>query len=323
MRRARTHHPIMNEVRHKTRYPSPWAWQAHGFVILFSLTCVVLAAPFAARPFDLPLPVARPSRIEAHLRAQRVLALKLEPELAREASEGVGGPHFDLRALGTAIRAYGRAEVADDRSTVVSARAKVLAAAAQARRTALSDLPAFRAYQAELFLHGLRRWEREGVRSTDLEELGGVFLDAASRHGWIGEGRELLMNDAMRTLFFERRWNEVTGLFEPDLLLSLDETRAFYAFLLAPRRRISQGRDRVALGRDEDEWRLRKVDELERFDPDYPAGLARGILLYRLGRFAPAERALAQHVETFPEGAHAVLARNAWLAARARVTAGD
>jgi hypothetical protein len=316
-------------LRYQTRYPSPWAWQVHGFAFALSLACVVLAAPFAASPADAPLPIADPSKIETHLYHQRVLAAKLEPELTYEVLRGIGGPHFDLRALGAAIRAYGRAEVDDDRSGVAAARTKILAAAAQARRSAADDLPAFRAYQAELFLRELRAWERVGVPSADLEELGGAFLATASRHGWIGPGRELLMNEAVRTIFFERRWNEITGLSDPKLSLSLDEMRAFYAFLLTPRRMATSSLPRTPERRLElsyqngDEWRLRKIEELEHLDRAYPAGLARGTVLYQLGRYRLAEKTLGQHLAAAPDGPYSVRARNGWLAARARVPIGE
>jgi tetratricopeptide (TPR) repeat protein len=60
----------------------------------------------------------------------------------------------------------------------------------------------------------------------------------------------------------------------------------------------------------EDRFRLKKIDELSAVDPTYPKELARGIVLYRLGRYPLAVEAFRQHLERSPDGAFSLRAQN-------------
>jgi hypothetical protein len=176
----------------------------------------------------------------------------------------------------------------------------------------------FRAYQKELFLGELVRWETSGQPSDELAELGGKFASLATREGWF-RGREIAMSVTLRGVFFKRRWNEMTGLTEPPFALSLDEQRAFYAFLFEhPFVEGKESMNAAAACRAADQWRLRKVDELARLDPAYPYELARGVLFYRLGRFPSAVQAFRDYLTSPIDGRYALRARNYLAAALAR-----
>jgi hypothetical protein len=183
------------------------------------------------------------------------------------------------------------------------------------------QLLGLRAYQEQLFVEEVRRWENTGKESDELAGLGGPFLDLVERNGWL-KGRTIVMDDVVRGIFFKRRWNEVTGLSEEPFLLSLDEDRAFYAFLLThPYAQNASGPSPRDVCRAVDQWRLRKVEDLARRDPSYPYLLARGVLFFRLGDHAAAEQAFRDHLAK-GDGSYALRARNYLAATVARASEG-
>jgi hypothetical protein len=68
-----------------------------------------------------------------------------------------------------------------------------------------------------------------------------------------------------------------------------------------------------------DEWRLRKVNEVGKIDPAYPATLARGILLYRTKSYGPAVDALRTYLQGDQRAMYTLRARNYLAEAAARV----
>jgi tetratricopeptide (TPR) repeat protein len=69
-----------------------------------------------------------------------------------------------------------------------------------------------------------------------------------------------------------------------------------------------------------DQYRLKKIDEIAALDPAYPSDLARGIVLYRLGRFLPAVQAFRRHLEASPDGPFTLRARGYLRAALGRAS---
>lgn len=236
----------------------------------------------------------------------------------------------DIRALGSAVRAYGAADAAGDERAVVEARRQVAIAAAQALAQGEEGVLRLRAYQLRAFLRAVREWELTGSEDRDLAELGGGFLAMLDRSGW-REGRRVLLDDAAKRAAWKRRWNELTGVNRPAFEPTIDEHRAFYRFVLAhplglpgapiggPLAQGGTGPDSAA----HDQYRLKKIDELAALDPAYPAQLARGIVLYRLGRYLPAVQAFRRHLDASPDGPFTLRARSYLRAALARADAAD
>jgi hypothetical protein len=113
----------------------------------------------------------------------------------------------------------------------------------------------------------------------------------------------------------------VTGLTAAPYGLSLDEHRLFYAFLLAhPYVERTERMSPEDVCRVADQWRLRKVEELGRLDPQYPYSLARGVLSYRLGRYPAAVQAFRDYLVAPNDGSYVLRARNYLAAASARAT---
>jgi hypothetical protein len=291
-------------------------WQAGLLAVAIALAGTMLAVPWNAEPRDLPLPIVDERSLTATMEADRARAKSIAPELEREV-QGGGGGLFDLRLVGESFRAYGHAEAGHDTHAVVRARQKLAEGVAHARALGDEQLLRLRAYQTELFLDEVRRWEKSGKVSNDLEGLGGPFIDMLERHGWVGVQRSILMRTPLRAVLFKRRWNELTGLTEAPYALSTDEIRAFYGFLLAHPWVEREVADAGEACRAADQWRLRKVDELSLLDPAYPQALARGVLYFRLGRYPDAAQAFRDHLASSPDGPYAARARN-FLAAALR-----
>ncbi|MCC6553486.1 MAG: hypothetical protein IT372_10770, partial [Polyangiaceae bacterium] len=202
---------------------------------------------------------------------------------------------------------------------------------------------ALRAFQTRAFLREVRRWQATGEETIALRELGGDFLGLLRRSGWLDEGadpsarpgrRRALPDAGVLAVMFKKRWSSVVGVqggvFEP----TLDEQRALFAFLLAhpirdPASTVipasdARSAERAAAARAaferraQEQYRLKKIEELGALDPTYPRDLARGIVLYRLERYPAAVEAFRRHLEASPGGPHTLRAQNYLRAALGR-----
>ena len=254
-------------------------WEAGLVAVVIAALGTLLAVPLRVPPEDVPLPLVDGRALTATLAHDRALSAAVVPRLLQEqANPGEVAELFDLRALGQELRAYGSAEASGDPYQLVRARRALVTAVTRARGLGDDRLLGLRSYQSELFLAELVRWENSGTVSEELVGLAGPFAQLAHRQRWL-EGRTLVLDDVIRRIFWKRRWNEITGLTGAPFALSLDENRAFYAFLLThPFLEAETAEDAREACTRIDLWRLRKVEELARFDPSYPYALSRGVL---------------------------------------------
>jgi hypothetical protein len=285
-------------------------WEVGALAVVVALLGTLLVVPLQVAPEDLPLPAADGRALSATRAHEAALAAAIVTALERDVGGSPEGRGlYDLRAFGEELRAYGRHEAEHDTASVVRDRRKLIEAAARARFLGDEKLLGLRAYQMQLFMTEVRRWEDTGKATDELAGLGGPFVELVQRNGWV-KGRDIQMAPPLLEIFFKRRWNEVTGLTDPPFVLTLDEERAFYAFLLAhPIASGSIGASPKDVCRAIDQWRMRKVEELARVDPSYPYLLARGILLARLGDHQAAARSFRDHLAK-NEGSYALRARN-------------
>lgn len=298
--------PLMRLARHLE------GWQPGLLAIGIALSGALLGLPRATTPEDLPSPAVDERTLAKTLEEDRERASRLAPELEREVSGGGPTTLYDLRALGQAIRDFGLADSAEDRDErIVSAKQDLGKALLRARPLGEDRLLALRAYEAGLFLRAVREWEETRVESEDLKALGGPFLAMLERNGWL-EGGRIVPNQAIRTILFKLRWNELTGLTQGPFAMTLDEQRAFYRFLLDHPSTLAKGTasGKLAETRAVDQWRLRKVEELAQIDPSYPHEMARGVLLYRLGAHLAAAQAFRDHLADRKDGWHTLRVRN-------------
>ncbi len=283
-------------------------WQPGLLAVFLAGSSAILAVPRSIQPTEIPAPIAAPRALERVAREDAALAAAAE----RERLE------VDVRALGRAMREYGLADADGNDAKIVEARRDIAQAAGRARAQGDVPLLRLRAYQLASFQRELKRWEGTGEQTEELRELGGPFIESARRNGWI-DGRRLLPGPAVRAALFKKRWTSLAALTGEAFDLTLDETRALYAFLLdhppheslAPSPRDPEGKGasmRVAMAAET--FRLQKLEELHRVDPSYPLDLARGVVLYRLRRYSLAVDAFQRHLDDHPEGPFALRAQN-------------
>jgi predicted Zn-dependent protease len=218
---------------------------------------------------------------------------------------------FEVRAAGEAFRQYGAA-VADNESGRALQSAKELRALLKQSREKYGDEPVLRlrAVQTRLFVAELARFEHDGKTSDELTELGGDFVDKARRAKWLTSDGKLVANDVERETLFRIRWSEIAGLrHERSFAPTLDEWRTYYRFMLQ-----HPGTGGAAA-------QLQLVTALERIDLSYPGILARGVLLFRMGRYEASEQALRAYLRDNPQGPWRLRALNYLAAAVQEVKA--
>lgn len=309
----------------ETTKPVGWArhfdgWQPGLLAVLLAIVVSLVAVPRRVDPSDLPLPLVDSSALHAALARDRTLAAQIAPALEKEIADPTGGNAlYDLRAVGQEFRAYGTAEAKAEMDVVLQARQRLLRTIPPARATGDEKLLALRAYQQQIFLSELKKWESTGQQSPELVEIAGPFVRMITRHGWNDERGRLAMSEPLRAVFFKRRWGEVTGLVDPPFGLGLAETRAFFAFLLSrPWVDREVAVEPKAVCRFADQWRIRKIEELGRLDPAYPRLLARGVLLFRAGDFPSAAQTFRDYLASETNPPYVLRARNYLIAANAR-----
>jgi hypothetical protein len=319
-------------------------WQPGLIAVFIAGTAAVLAVPRSVEPAEIPMPLPN----------ARALSLVAAADEARAQAAEELGLDADVRELGSGIRAFGHVDENPLRTDaeLLAARKRVLDAVGPALAQGDEAVLRLRAYQLRSFLREVRRWRATGEESDELRELGGDFLGLLRRSGWLGdrrrpstaplvhEDRQLTMDDAVLCVLFKKRWSAIAGIERSPFDVTLDEERALFGFLLshplgaapsgaleAPIQRgeASEARStaaaRIAAAQKrhaEDQYRLKKIEELALRDPTYPKELARGILLYRLGKYLPAVEAFRRHLDMFPDAAHVLRARNYLHAALSR-----
>lgn len=282
-------------------------WQ--GGVVALSLAALglVMGVPRPVTPPDFPLPIPDGRRLAEIARQDQAQAA----ELAQTPEAERSGTAFELRQLGQLLRRYSEADAAGESNTLAELRPLLLRGAFNlVQSSGARPLLLLRAYQQQIFLRELASWEASGKESDELKQVGGGITRTLTSSGWVQPPRSILPDVPTRAALFKRRFAEILGLqSKPEFALALDESRSFYAFLLAHPPNPREGA-----------WafRLRKLDELAVVDPSYPRKLARGMALLRLGQGALAVVELREHLAQYPDGPHTLRARN-FLAAAVEV----
>lgn len=270
-------------------------WQLGLGVIAVGVLSALLVVPRDVPPELVPPPVI--DRAEQRLAAA---------EEAARAVRGRAGLPREIRSVGEALRRFGHAAyAAPELVAQVSAQLRRLTAAALGQ-SGPERLLELRALQTELFVAAAAS-ARSGEPSAAAVELGGGLLATGLRAGWFAPAPRGATQDELETLY-RVYWSESVGLRAHPFAPTLNEWRVYYRFLLG--RPIPEPPDR-----DRDlQRKLEYVGALATHDQDYPAHLARGVLLYQAGAPAQSAAELRRHLERSPDGPWALRARN-YLAA--------
>jgi hypothetical protein len=278
--------------------PAATGWRRHfeGWPIGLWVVFVCGLSALLVVPRNVP-PELVPPPVVDRLEQRRERAL--EAGRAKRARDGLPS---EIRSVGEALRRHGRAAFSEPELLPQrTAQLRRLAAEVVARGGA-ERLLELRALQATLLTQALAQRPAEPPREAI--ELAGGLLDAGLARGWFAAPPDGADEAELETLF-RIYWGNALGLgahhpFSP----SLNEWRVYYRFALG--RPIPEPPDREGDLRR----KLEYVTALAQHDQDYPAALARGILLYQSG--APAESAaeLQAHLERFPDGPWSLRARN-------------
>lgn len=273
-------------------------WQLGAIAIFLAGSVAVLVVPRPVEKMELPEPWVDGRALRVTEREDDRLARLAEREKL----------DLDVRLIGSLFREYGKGDATGD-ETAVDARDRLARAVAPAMEHG-DELLRLRAYQLRQFVVAVRAWEATGVESDDLKELGGSFVRAMRRNDR-SVGRHIKMDEAALRATFKLRWNEIVGLEGGSFALTLDELRAMYRFLLKhPAAPVDEKAPRGLVEAFGDQFRLKKIDELARIDPSFPADLARGVLHFRLGKYGLALQEIQRHLDARPDGPLALRAQN-------------
>jgi len=264
-----------------------------------------LLLPRAIVPSRVPLPVPDTAALRA----------EASEDDARADAAGSAGLPAGVREVGGALRAWNELAFRADDAVEHDAHAQAvrLGALARAAREAHGDdaLLALRAIQTRAFLEELARFEATGDESDELRAVGGNVVARMRAVGWI-DGHRLVLGSPTWRVLYKSLWGRALGLVDaPPFALSLDDEREIARAQLAhphpaeveraslevERARAASAEECEAVARRAreaaDRWRLGKVDAWGARDPSYPVAYARGVLLFRLGRFPEAQQAFA------------------------------
>ena len=277
-------------------------WQLAIVTLTIAWGTALVVVPRSVPPDSLPLPRIDPKEAEALTRQDTALSRSVV--LRR--------PDGRVRRLGSNIRAYGSREAKHDQLGLVSAKNAIeVAARAVSER---EEVVRLRAYQTDAFLRAMHDWVATGEVTTELEELAGNFIELLETNEWVtteAHRRVVLLDDLVLRAIYKKRWNDLVGLGAETFEFSSTERRALAGFLLAhPPLPPGAAGSHVSASVYQEQARLKKIEELEKFDPTYPALYAKGIVLYRLGAYQPATEAFSRYIEGTPNGAYRLRATN-------------
>jgi hypothetical protein len=291
-------------------------WQAGALAVFVAWMVALVVVPTSAPPDGLPLPRVTPREGEAARQRARADAVRAEQEPLP----------FAVRLLGARVRRYGAAERARDEQALSRATQELAASATEAFKADPNAVVLLRAYQRERFLAAMESWLSSGHESTDLVELGGGVTQLMIANGWVSVEaspghrtavRRLSLDDLALRSLFDLRFSSLVGD-HPVLFPDPVEERALYAFLLAhPPERPRSVPEGVPLWGDA--YVLAKLEEVPRVDPSYPLDYARGVVLYRMGRYESAARSFSAYVESHESGPYTLRAINHLKASLERI----
>lgn len=250
-------------------------WQVGALVIFIVGSISAVTVPRSVDPSSLP---------PADVGLERLAAARAESARSLAAAEALELP-ASARLLGARVRALGRSEAAGDERGIDNGRQMVFDAARQALHERPDAVVAIRDLQAARFRELYLQRMSGGDPGDELRELGGSILLQFDDNGWLSRRSDIDASTAtLLEGFYKRRFSKVLDTKEAALSPSETEEHVVLGFLLLhpPRPSVEQGN----IGGDgTGPYLLRRIDELVKLEPSYPASYAKGIVLFRMGHF--------------------------------------
>ncbi|MGZ3417784.1 MAG: hypothetical protein ACXWUG_15445 [Polyangiales bacterium] len=309
-----------------------------GIVLGVTSAFIVLNHP--VEPVDAPMPAIDFAPLRAIADKDAAIQRKLDGTPLPAEVRAIGTTYLtwnELAAKKVDPRDPQRDQLASDmRSAMGLARQRL-----GDEKTLAAALYDLRAYHTQLFVKELERASKS-KGSVELDRLAGGLMPVLTHNGWVGPGFELRVPEAILRARYKLHWTSIVFNLEdcehspPSTCYGLTtvpldhaELRALLAYLVAhPVVREEDVREAGTQAAAIDRRRLIYLDRLaslDRFaDPggkthpylaDYPYELGRGVLLFRLGQYAPAQEHFARWAATHTSDARA---RNWYLAAVAK-----
>ncbi|HEU4578313.1 MAG TPA: hypothetical protein VFS67_08665 [Polyangiaceae bacterium] len=270
-------------------------WPVGLAIVSAALLSALLVVPRRVEPVWVPPPVI--DRIEQRQNAQ------LEEERRARARSGLP---LAVRSVGEAFRRFAAASFASTAEPALQRDQLRRLARAALEQSGAEGLLQLRALQTELFVQAMQA-RSDSEPTPDRTSLGGSMFNLGRNRGWFAPSPTAAHRDELETLF-RIYWADALDLHAAPFAPTLNEWRVYYRFLLA--QPIRPGPDR-----EQDlSLQLGYVAALARHDLDYPAHLARGVLLFQRGAVAEAASEFLAHLEQHPDGPWALRAKN-YLAA--------
>ncbi len=270
-------------------------WQLGVVIVVMAWVAVLLMVPRTEVPEDVPLPQLAPREV----RASRARAAAESRRLATHEMSA------NLRLLAARLKAYGLAEHGDDKRRMVELgqlTQEVGAPLAVLEREHVLDL---RAHLAERFVESFSEFVRTGVETEELAWLGGNVVPMFRKNGWLDDTAEPEFDLVLRALH-KRRFNKLLG---PDVDLPLDsaEERAKVRFLMQhpPLPPVADPHGLFA-----GQFLLGQIEDAVALDPSYPRHYARGIALFRIGRYEASAVAFDSFLAEREDGPYRIRAAN-------------
>jgi hypothetical protein len=310
--------------------------------IALGIASAIIVLDHPVEPLDTPLPVIDPAPLVKIARADRETRARIDKAPLPAEIRAVGSSFLEWNATaarGIDPRDPRRDELAREiRSALGVARSK--AGGEEQLATQLQEL---RAYHADLFIDELRRRVRANTMSEELKRLGGPLVDVLVRNGWLATTGELRAPESIVRARYKLHWTSIVYTLEDcegapapvcygltTLPLDPIELRSLLAYLIA--HPVVREEDALEAGSAERAVERRRIVYVERLaaldryaDPtgathpylaNYPVDLARGVLLYRLGRYDLATEQLRAYAAVHRDDGRA---RNWYLGALAKI----
>ncbi len=276
-------------------------WQAAAVVIFMSWIAVLVLVPRTVVPEELPLPRLSPGDIAE----SRTRAAREEHDAFRRAP-----PSHDVRLLAARLQAYGIAERAGDLRAMSDSERLAREAAARVLSSDPAALLELRSHLAGRLVVGLYSLLDTNEETDDLIAVGGDVALSFARNGWLipelrsesDEGREFDL--ALRALY-KRRFGKIVAPVEKLPLDRAEETALVRFLLRHPPPAVGPSGEVV-----EAQFLLGQVAKAAELDGAYPIGFARGVVLFRAGRFEAAAASFDAFLGEAPHGPYRLRATN-------------